>query len=254
MPAHAGAAASASSRCWRAPSTCAPPTDVGGVPARRRSGSPARRRSSTADASVEFAVAAAPPAHRRRRTSRRTPTGRLDPVGARRRRRRHYGEAPLEPVADGRLRPRDRRRHDDGRARARRPARRPRSVEVVALENPQRFGGSDVMNRISLRRGRRAAASCGRRCAGRSTASCRTSTSAAASTGARSTRSSSSATRRCATSSSGSTSRRSASGRTSRSPSSSCSPGDRDTTALTRARPRARRARCTRRAASGARR
>ena len=35
----------------------------------------------------------------------------------------------------------------------------------MALENPQRFGGSDVMNRISLRRGRRAAASCGRRCA-----------------------------------------------------------------------------------------
>ena len=55
-----------------------------------------------------------------------------------------------------------------------------RTVEVVALENPQRFGGSDVMNRISYDEGpmrRRAAAGAAR---ARSTGSCASSTSAAA--------------------------------------------------------------------------
>ena len=237
----AGAAASASSRCATAPSTCAPPTDASRSSCASRSGSPARPSSPTPRRDRRLRGPAPPAAHRRRR-SREPRSEPIDPVVRVVDGIVHYGEAPLEPRAQRRL-----------RHRASTSARRPscsssstsldgRTVEVVALENPQRFGGSDVINRISYDEADESGAlrQALRR---RSTASCRTSTSAAASTGARSTRSSSSATRRCATSSSASTSRRSASGPYKSVTELELLDGRRDDHGADRARPRARRAR-----------
>ena len=176
------------------------------VPARRRSGWPARPviERPGGRGRVRGRCAAACASSRRADERRGRSTRRSVRV---RRRRRPLRRRAARAVRGRRLRPRDRRRHDDGRRSSWSTSTTGRVVAtVVALENPQRFGGSDVMNRISydeadergeLRHGR---------CAGRSTASSPSSTSARASTAARSTRSSSSATRRCATSSSASTS------------------------------------------------
>jgi len=73
-----------------------------------------------------------------------------------------------------------------------------RSVEIVAIENPQRFGGSDVMNRISYDTS--GPVSYARRCARQSTESCARSTNAS-DLEARGLRVVVVATRRCATSS-----------------------------------------------------
>ena len=152
-----------------------------------RSGSPARRSCATPRRTVEFAIL-----RRRLRIVVPEPEPRTTPID------------PAVHVVDGIVHYGDRRRSSRASractASRSTSARRPshsssstcydgRVVEVVALENPQRFGGSDVMNRISYDEGQRGASSA-RRCARRSTVSCASSTSAAASTGARSTRSS----------------------------------------------------------------
>ena len=148
----AGAAASASSRCTTAPSTSRR------RPSRRRScagrsGSPARRVVPTPEPTVDVRRRAPPAAHRRRPRP-DAAYGPIDPVGTRRRRHRAL-----------RRRRRSRRAATGVYGIASTSARRPscsssstcddgRAVEVVALENPQRFGGSDVMNRISYDEGR----------------------------------------------------------------------------------------------------
>ncbi len=141
----------------------------------RRSGSPARRSSTTPDAEVAFAVV-----RRRLRivVARADAERRPDRPAWSRVRRRHR---PLGRRADRAA------RTAASTASRSTSARRPscsssstsltgRTLEVVALENPQRFGGSDVMNRISYDRPQRRRAA-PRGAAGRSTASCASSTS-----------------------------------------------------------------------------
>ena len=157
----AGAAASASSRCSTAPSTCRrrPPSrsscaSRSGWPARRSSPTPRPPSTSRSCAAGCASSAPEPTDAARRRSIPSSASSTASSTTATRRSSRCatgvYGIAidvgtttvvlELVDLLDG------------------------RTVEVVALENPQRFGGSDVMNRISYDEADEAA-SCGRRCA-----------------------------------------------------------------------------------------